>query len=81
LRKEFSEAALKLDAGQYSGTIDTPEACYIMKIDERKPARYKTLGDVRDEIENDLRLQERSRLEKQWIAKLKKKTFVKYYQQ
>ena len=81
LRKEFSDVALKLEAGQYSSTIDTPEACYIMKIEERKAARYKSLGDVRDEIENDLRLQERSRIEKQWIAKLKKKTFVKYYQQ
>jgi len=81
LRKEFVETASKLQAGQNSPVIDTPEACYIMKIDERKPARYKSLGDVREEIENDLRLQERSRLEKQWIAKLKKKTFVKYYQQ
>jgi parvulin-like peptidyl-prolyl isomerase len=80
LRKEFSEAATKLKAGENSDVIDTPEACYVLKVEERKIASYKSLGEVREEIERDLRLQEESRLEQQWITKLKKKTFVKYYQ-
>jgi parvulin-like peptidyl-prolyl isomerase len=80
LRKEFSEAAVKLKAGENSDVIDTPEACYVLKVEERKIASFKSLGEVRDEIERDLRLQEESRLEQQWIAKLKKKSFVKYYQ-
>jgi parvulin-like peptidyl-prolyl isomerase len=80
LRKEFADVALKLKAGEYSDVIDTPQACYVLKIEERKVSSYKSLGDVRDDIERDLRLQEESRLERQWIAKLKKKTFVKYYQ-
>jgi parvulin-like peptidyl-prolyl isomerase len=80
LRKEFSEAASKLKAGENSGVLDTSEACYVLKVEERKVANYKSLGDVREDIERDLRLQEESRLERQWIAKLKKKTFVKYYQ-
>jgi len=81
LRKEFAEAASKLKGGQHSSVIETPDACYVMLVEERKPARYKNLGEVRDEIETNLRLDEENRLEKQWIAKLKKKTFVKYYQQ
>jgi parvulin-like peptidyl-prolyl isomerase len=80
LRKEFSEAAAKLKPSEYSSVIETPEACYILKVEERKVASYKSLGDVREDIERDLRLQEEARLEQQWIAKLKKKTFVKYYQ-
>jgi hypothetical protein len=51
-----------------------------MLVEDRKPGHYKSLGEVRDEIETNLRLDEESRLERQWIAKLKKKTFVKYYQ-
>ena len=78
LRKEFAEAAPKLKAGEHSSVIETPEACYIMLVEERKPSRYKTLSEVRDEIEKNLLLEERSRLQNQWIAKLKKKTFVKY---
>ena len=61
--------------------IETPDACYVMLVEERKLGRYKNLSEVRDEIETNLRLDEENRLEKQWIAKLKKKTFVKYYQQ
>ena len=81
LRKEFAETASKLKAGQHSEVIETPDACYVMLVEERKPGRYKNLTEVRDEIETNLRLEEENRLEKQWIAKLKKKTFVKYYQQ
>jgi len=80
LRKEFAETASKLKTGEHSDVIETPEACYVMLVEERKPGRYKSLGDVRDEIETNLRLDEEGRLERQWVAKLKKKTFVKYYQ-
>jgi len=34
---------------------------------------------VRERIESDLKAQEQTRLEKQWIAKLKKKTFVRVF--
>jgi hypothetical protein len=34
---------------------------------------------VRDEIEKTLLLQERQRLYKQWIERLKAKSFVNYY--
>jgi len=80
LRKEFSEAASKLKPGEHSGVLQTSDACYVMLVEDRKPGHYKSLGEVRDEIETNLRLDEESRLERQWIAKLKKKTFVKYYQ-
>jgi hypothetical protein len=39
----------------------------------------KSLGEVRDQIEGTLKLEERARLEKLWLAKLKKKTFVRYF--
>jgi hypothetical protein len=34
---------------------------------------------VRDKIEKDLLAQERTNLEKQWVSKLKKKTFVRVF--
>jgi hypothetical protein len=49
-----------------------------MLVEEKQPGHYKTLGEVRDEIEKNLQIEEKARLEKQWIAKLKKKTFVQY---
>ena len=81
LRKELAEAAGKLNAGQHSSVIEThdPDSFYIMLVEDKRPVHYKPMNDVREDIEKALMLEERSRLEKQWVAKLKKKTFVKYF--
>lgn len=79
LRKEIADAAFKLKAGEHSDVIETPDACYIVLIEDIKSSHMKSLGEVRDQIEGTLKLEERSRLEKQWLAKLKKKTFVRYF--
>jgi len=34
---------------------------------------------MRDQIEKDLLTQEQNRLEKEWMDRLKKKTFVRYF--
>ena len=80
LRKELSDAAGKLKAGEQSELIDTPEACYLVRVEETRPAHFKSLTEMRDEIEKDLLTQERARLEKQWIERLRKKTFIRYFQ-
>ena len=79
LRKELADVAFSLKASERSGVIETPEACYVMLDEDRRPAHHKSLGDVRDQIEKNLLLEERNRLEKQWVEKLKKKTFVRYF--
>jgi parvulin-like peptidyl-prolyl isomerase len=79
LRKEIADAAFKLKAGEYSDVIETPEACYIVLVEDLKSSHMKSLGEVRDQIEGTLKLEERARLEKLWLAKLKKKTFVRYF--
>jgi len=79
LRKEISDAAFKLKAGEYSDVIETSDGCYIILVEDIKSSHMKSLGEVRDQIEGTLKLEERARLEKQWLAKLKKKTFVRYF--
>ncbi len=79
LRKELGDAARALKPGEVSDVIETPESCYLVKIEDKKVEHVKPLADVREEIERDLLTQERDRLEKQWIAKLRKKTFVRYF--
>lgn len=80
LRKELADVAFSLKAGEKSGVIETPEACYILLVEDKRNAHVKPLNDVRDEIEKTLLSQERDRLQKQWIDRLKKKTFVRYFQ-
>lgn len=79
LRKELADVAFGLPVGKRSGVVETPEACYIMFVEQSKPAHPKPLSEVRDEIEKTIRAQERVRLENAWIDRLKKKTFVRYF--
>jgi parvulin-like peptidyl-prolyl isomerase len=79
LRKEIADAAFKLKAGEYSDVIETSDGCYIVLVEDIKSSHMKSLGEVRDQIEGTLKLEERARLEKLWLAKLKKKTFVRYF--
>jgi len=79
LRKELADATLTLKPGQVSGVIETSEACYLMLVEQTRPAHVKPLNDVREEIEATLRTQAQKQLEQQWIAHLKKKTFIRLF--
>ena len=85
LRQELATAALPLKPGQVSdvietpGTAETPGAYYIMLVEDKHPAHVKPLKDVRDDIEVTLRTQLQKQLEQQWIAQLKKKTFIRLF--
>jgi peptidyl-prolyl cis-trans isomerase SurA len=52
---------------------------YLLKLEDLHTAHYKSLGEVRDQIEKNLLLNERNRLNQQWIDRLKKKTFVRTF--
>lgn len=79
LRKELADTAFTLKPGQHSGVIETLEACYIILVEDIHPAHIKPLNEVRDDIEKTLLTDERARLQKEWIDRLKKKTFVRYF--
>ena len=80
LRKELADVAFSVKAGERSPIVETPDACYLMLVEEKRPAHVKPLGEVREQIERDLLSEERKRLEKQWTERLKKKTFVTYFE-
>jgi parvulin-like peptidyl-prolyl isomerase len=79
LRKELADVAFSLKVGELSGVIETPQAVYLMLVEDRRAAHLKPLAEVQDEIEKTLVTQERDRLQRQYIDKLRKKTFVRYF--
>ena len=56
-----------------------PDDFYLLLVEEKRPARVRPLSEVRDEIERELIVQERERLRKRWIERLKDKSFVRYF--
>lgn len=78
LRKELADVAFSLKPGQVSEPIDTPDAVYLMLVEDKRNAHPKPLADVRNDIEKTLRTQQQARLQQQWIDGLKKKTFIRY---
>lgn len=79
LRKEFADATATLQAGQRTGVIDLADACFLLLVEELKAAQVRPLAEVRDEIEKTLLNQERARLQKKYVERLKKKSFVRYF--
>ena len=78
-KPELARIAFSLKAGQHSGVIELPEGCYILMVEEVRPAHVKSLAEVRSDIERTLKTEEKSRLRKQWIERLKNKSFIQYY--
>ena len=79
LRKELAEPAFALKPGELSAPIETPGALYLMLVEDKRTAHRKPLPEVRTEIERLLLTEEQNRLRKQYIDRLKKKTYVRYF--
>ena len=77
--KELADVAFSLNAGELSGIIDTPEAIYVMLVEDKRTSHVRPLTEIRDEIERQLRAEEQARLRKLYVERLRKKTFVLYF--
>lgn len=78
-KKEKLLEERKLQDASALAILPTPREYYLMLVEDKRPAHFKTLSDVREEIDRNLLLAERNRLEDQWIEKLRKKTFVRRF--
>lgn len=79
LRAELRTFVFTAAPGTVSGIIDLDGAIFIVKVEERKAGGMRTISEVRDEVEASLKNLEKERLRNQWIARLRKKSFVAYY--
>lgn len=79
LRKELADVAFALPPRTCSEVVDLPEACYLLWVDEARPERIRPLSELREEIERTLLVEERARLQRRYVDKLRAKTFVRYF--
>src|SRR6185503_15091841 len=76
LREDLAKVAFSLKPGARSEPIETPSGVYLMYVEQAETAHFRSLSEVRDEIENTLKAEETKRLRKQFVDRLKKKSFV-----
>jgi len=79
LKKEIVVEERRFEDAASITNLPTPIEFYLMQVEDKRPERFKTLTEVRQQIEKDMDTQERARLEKQWVDKLRKKTFVRVF--
>ena len=79
LRTELAAVAAQLSPGQLSDVVDTGDELYLVRMEGRKEASVTPFEQVAKGLEDELKKQENERLYTAWIARLKKKYYVKIF--
>jgi peptidyl-prolyl cis-trans isomerase SurA len=79
LKKENMVEERRFESASAVTNLPPPMEFFLMLVEDKHPQRFKTLAEVRTQIEKDLKTQEQQGLEKQWVDKLKKKIFVRRF--
>ncbi|MGF1531755.1 MAG: peptidyl-prolyl cis-trans isomerase [Puniceicoccaceae bacterium] len=79
LRPDLGEIAFSLQSGERSQSIITPEAAFILFVEEKRPAGPQPLHEVRDQIERAILDELAREAQIRWIERLRQKAFVEYY--
>jgi peptidyl-prolyl cis-trans isomerase SurA len=79
LREELAKVAFALPPGKRSDPIEVGNSVFLLYVESAEPAHTRTLSEVRQEIEDTLKAQEIKRLRKQFVDRLRKKSFVRYF--
>ncbi len=78
-KKESLVEERKFESADEAADLPPPSRFYLMLVEEKRTAHVKPLSDVQEETEKILLTQERNRLQKQYVDRLRKKTFIRYF--
>jgi peptidyl-prolyl cis-trans isomerase SurA len=76
LRPEIKAALSGLSTGQVSDVIASGDQLYIVRLDESQPERVTPFGEVRADLEAEVRATETERLYRSLIERLRRKHLV-----
>jgi peptidyl-prolyl cis-trans isomerase SurA len=79
LSEELAKHAFALPVGKVSEVIQLGNSYYIMMVEARQNASVKAIGEVRDEIEQNLMNQERNKERQRWLDTLRQNAYIKIY--
>ncbi len=79
LNETLTKAAFSLKVGQVSEIVTIDGNFYLLLAEAKKSAVTKPQAELRDEIEKKLIQEERQKRQMEWIAKLRKKAYIKLF--
>lgn len=79
LSPELTAKAFALRAGEISDVVTVGNSYYILMVEARKNAAVKSIGEVRDEIEQNLINVEKNAGLQRWLDTLRQAAYIKIY--
>ena len=76
LRPELEGAAFKLQTGEVSGLIKTPEGLHILRVMERKGGEPKPFVEVQGKLRDEIMQAESEKQFQQWMKALRAKAYI-----
>lgn len=77
--EELTKVVFKLKAGELSQIVELGGSYYLFFCEAKKQATVRPLKELRGEIEKALLQSERQKQQQEWLAKLRKKAYIKLY--
>jgi parvulin-like peptidyl-prolyl isomerase len=78
-KKEAQAEERRFGSASSATNLPPPQEYFLLLLEDKSRAHFTPLSEVRPKIEEELRLKETSDLERDWIEKLRKKTFVRIF--
>lgn len=73
---QFEEVAFSLDLGRVSSIVKGPDGYYIIKLEEKKEAKQRTLYEVWDDLEKEILVMKQRQVIAELVDNLRKKAKV-----
>ncbi len=79
LKDELSAAAFALEKGTYSEPIKMGDQTFILYVEDKREEGIQPINEVRDRIEEILSSQLARQAQDQWIERLRREAYIRYY--
>jgi len=79
LNESLTKIAFALKPGEMSQVVTLGDSFFLLYCEAKKAATVRPLKDVRDEIEKALLQSERQQQQQDWLAKLRRKAYIKVF--
>lgn len=79
LKDELTVEAFRLEAGEYSDPVKIGDQTFILYAEDKRDEGIQSLSEVRERIEEILASQLARQAQQQWIERLRREAYIKYY--